>query len=63
MSENSINYAKCNRCRQKLGKYENYALHTIHNRDPVRIGDILLCDECSKELLTDSEMAIECNEE
>jgi hypothetical protein len=22
-----------------------------------------LCDECSKELLTDSEMAIECNEE
>ena len=44
------NQAQCNKCRKKLGDYENYALHTIDNRTPVRIGDILLCDNCATEL-------------
>jgi hypothetical protein len=59
MSDNRVNYAKCNRCRWKFGKYESYNLHTIHNRESVRIGDILLCNECAKELLMDSESATE----
>ena len=63
MSDNKINFAKCNRCGQKLGEYENYALHTIHNRNSVRVGDILLCDECSKELLMDAQLAHEELEE
>ena len=57
MNDNKINYAKCNRCRQKLGKSENYVLNTIHNRNSVRVGDILLCDECGKELLMDAQSA------
>ncbi len=59
MNDNKAYYVKCNRCRRIFDKYESYNLHTIDNRNPVRIGDILLCNECAKELLMDSESVIE----
>ena len=62
MNDNKINYAKCNRCKKKFDRYEEYALHTIHNRNSIRVGDILLCDECGKELLMDAQSAREGDE-
>ena len=47
---NISNQAQCNKCRKKLGDYDKYFLHTIHNRNSIRIGDILLCDNCAIEL-------------
>ena len=52
MNDNKINYAKCNRCKKKFDRYEEYVLFgALEPRRTIRVGGVLLCTYCTDEFM------------